>query len=367
MRLPSKKRRASPFSSLNLPTEHEHTQLLGIHRRSRIFFFRSRGSPLKAIKLEGEWKVVASTDDGERELTWTFKQDGKLKGTSLDEDSFDERDFDRIMIKEKKVTLETDIEADGRSGKIVVNGEEKSFGKLAGKWTIVGDDGVEYMSGDFTAMKEVKYAGEWDAISILPSGEELDHTVNLDGKNSKLKGFIDGSLGKIDLNKAKAKNGELVFEFTFTMEGNTMDAVIEASPKNENHLVGEWTVESPDGEMSGDWSAKRKVKSIAGKWKTVAVVPDYGDYEGTLDLVMKDGKYSGKTAGNDGESLELKKVAFDGKEMVFSFPFDRDGITGTIKVEAKMQKDGSFKGEWSLTGEDGQEYARDEWKATPQK
>ena len=62
--------------------------------------------------------------------------------------------------------------------------------------------------------------------------------------------------------------------------------------------------------------------------------------------------------------IELKSAKVDGKNIRFQFPFERDDVEGTIVVEAKLQGDGSLKGEWVLTGADGTEVAGDSYKAT---
>jgi|GEM_PF-6582011 len=318
---------------------------------------------LKPMKIDGVWKVTASMDGGnERELTWTIKKDGdKLTGTSFDHEDDTERDFDSVQVKEKKVVMEMAIEADGNEGVIRIEGEEKSPGKLVGKWSVVDTP----YSGDFVAMREMQYAGEWDAVSVLPDGQELKSVLKLVKKNGKMMGVLDGQTGKIDLDKVRVKDGQIHVEFAFEMDGNEIEVTIEAKPEGDDKLVGEWSVPNGGG-TTGDWQATRK-SPLVGMWEYAAVVPDAGDQEGTIMFAMKDGKYMGKSEGDDGVTSEIKKVAFDGKRLVFSFPFERDGLEGVITIEAKTQKDGSLDGEWILAGEDGNEYARDSWKAKRKK
>ena len=313
---------------------------------------------LKPVKLDGVWKVSASMDGGEeREYTWTFKKDGdKFSGISLDHENDDERDFESIKVKEKKVVIEMEIEGDGQEGVIRIEGEEKSPGKLVGKWSVV-DTPYE---GDFVAMREVDFAGEWDAVSVLPDGQGIKSVLKLMKKSGKMMGVLDGQAGKIDLDKVSVKDGKLHVEFAFEMQGNEIEVSIDAKPEGDDKLVGEWSV--PDGGgTSGDWSAKRK-SPLAGAWKYMAVVPD-GDQEGDIMFAMKDGKLSGTSKGPDGDATKMDKIAFDGKKLMFSVPFERDGVEGIVNIEAKVQKDGSLDGEWILVGGDGNEYARDSWKA----
>ncbi len=52
--------------------------------------------------------------------------------------------------------------------------------------------------------------------------------------------------------------------------------------------------------------------------------------------------------------------------MKLALPVELDGFTGTIRVVAEKQNDGSLQGEWVLTGNDGVEVMRDSWRATRQ-
>ena len=321
----------------------------------------------ESVNLVGVWKATASSDEGEREITWTFKKENdKLKGVSLDGQSGEESNLDRIVVKGKKVTLEIDIEQDGNKGMIQVDAEEKSPGKLVGKWSIVSDEGTEYMSGEVTAMKEVAFAGEWAAVSILPDGSEYESVMSLKGENAKLAGKLDGQAGEIDIDKISMTDKGLQIEFEIEMEGNSFDVKIKAQPDGNDKLKGKWIANGDDGgeAAEGEWSAVRKNKGLAGKWDVVATVPDADDYHGTLTLEAKDGKYGGVSKSNDGEAKEIEAVKSDDKSIEFSTPFEYDGNKGTITVTAKQQEDGSLKGEWVLIGKDGNEWARESWKAT---
>lgn len=320
---------------------------------------------LQPIDLPGTWNVEASTDNGTRKLTWTFSEkDGNVLGVSLDSEEGNERNFDSVVVKEKKVTLDIKIEADGNTGTIRAEAEEKSPGKLVGKWSILDDDGAEYAAGELTATKEVSFAGEWMTVAETPNGE-TESTLTLTGNNSGLKGELEGELGKVQIDKVKLANDGLRLKFEFEAEGNPLEVTIKAKPEGNDKLVGNWIATGDDGSVvaEGKWSAKRKL-ALVGTWKVVASVPENADHHETITLAAKNGEYSGMSKGDDSEAKELTSVNVDGQSVTFTVPFEYQGNTGTITVEAKLQNDGSLKGEWVLTDSGDTEYARETWKAT---
>jgi hypothetical protein len=326
--------------------------------------------PDTPVDLVGAWKVTASSDEGSRELTWTFSNDGdKLSGDSLDNGNSERRALDRITVKGKEVKLEVDINQDGNQGTIVVEAEEESPGKLLGKWAIVGTDGTEYMSGKVSAVKEVQFEGEWVATATLPDGQTMESNMKLAGPNSALKGSVNGRAGEVELDKLTAKDRQLELAFDFEMDGNTIDCTIKAEAKDTTNLVGKWSVVGEDGaEMaSGKWMAVRKAAGLAGVWDVVASVPDGADYNGTLTLTETNGKYAGETKSSGGEARSLSSAEINGESVKLTVPFEYQGITGTITINAKQTPEGSLKGEWVLTGNDGNELARETWTAVPRK
>lgn len=328
----------------------------------------------KPLDLVGVWNVTATSSEGdgdERKITWTIRKEGeKLTGDSKDHENGNERTLDRIKTEGNEVVIEIDIESDGNRGIIKVIAEEKEAGKLVGKWTIEGEDGTEYLSGELTALKEIKvaYAGDWNSTSVLPNGEERSAILQLSGDNANLKGAFksdDGNALTIDEIKADGKNVRL--EFKLTIQDNVVDAAIEGELKAENKLAGKWILTGDDGSefASGDWSAVREAKlDIAGVWNVSAVLPEGGEYTGTLTLKRDGEKYVGKSKSSDGEERELNSVKFDGEEVVFTIELDGD-VTGTITVTAKRDEGKGLIGTWKLVGSDGSEVAGDEWKAVP--
>lgn len=312
--------------------------------------------------LIGVWNATASTDDAERDITWTFKMDGdKVTGMSHDHENGDDRELDRITVKDKKVVLEIDMEQDGNKGVIKVLADLTTSRTLKGKWSIVGDDGQEYMSGDVEAVKEVAMAGQWNSVAELPDGSEHESVFEVKGKNKSLTGVIQGDDGEIKIEKVKATDEGLYCSFEFEMDGNTIPVIIEAKLDGENKLVGEWAVE--DGGADGKWTATRKVKpTMAGEWDVTAEVEDSPNYRGTLVLQEADGKYTGTSKSADGDARKLTTASVDGKDVRFTVPFERDAYSGTIEIKAELDDDGKLVGKWSLSS-DGTEYASGKWEA----
>ena len=323
---------------------------------------------LEGVAIEGAWNVVATSDQGEMTLTWTFKNDGKLSGESLNHLDGDTRRFDRISVKKKAVTLEMDIEQDGQKGVIKVEAIEKSKGKLSGEWSIIDSEGTVRMNGKVSATKQVAFAGIWKAESEVPNGNTIQSVVKLSGKNDRLKGTVEGGAGAIEIKKLTAKDNELKINFDLEMNGNTIDVTIEAQPKGDNKLEGRWFVLNENGEEAaeGKWAAERK-PTLAGSWSVVATVPNAADYNGELTLTESNGSYSGSSTDSSGVETKFTKVEVKEDKLMFTVPFEQDGYSGTITVNATLQDNGSMKGEWALTDETNGEVAREAWTATRKK
>ena len=315
-----------------------------------------------AHALIGVWNATAATDNGERDITWTFKKDGdRITGISHDHESGDDRNLDRITVKGKKVTLEVDIEQDGNEGVIkVVADMEKSL-MLKGKWSVLGDDGQVYMSGDIEAEKEVAFAGKWNSVAELPDGSEHESVVHIEGANKRLTGVIHSDDGDMKLKKIEATENGLYCTFDYDMDGETIPVVIEAKLDDENKLVGEWATE--DGAAEGNWTATRRIAAtMAGMWDVTAEVGDNPNYKGTLKLEEDNGNYTGTSQSGDREAKKLATASVNGKDLHYTVPFERDGYSGTVEVKATLNGDGELVGKWMLTA-DGTEYASGKWEA----
>lgn len=320
----------------------------------------------KSIDLEGEWNIKVSMPEGEDAVTWIIvKEDGKLTGKGIDHEDDEEFTFDRITVDGNKATVEVDVDQDGNTIVIRAEVEQLTRDTLKGEISATAENDAVLMEAKLKGTRAIQYAGEWNTVSTMRNGNELESVLNLKGKNNALTGVLQRKAGDIDLDKVSIKDGQVRIEFELDMNGNSIECVVEAKPKGANQLVGKWNVERPNGNvMTGDWKATRKAPTLAGTWDVVAVVPDSPEYNGTLVLELNDGKYSGTNEGQNGDVKELTMVKVGVAEIEIAFPFESGGNEGSIGVEAKLQKDGSLKGEWFLTDDSGQEWVRDEWKAT---
>jgi hypothetical protein len=329
----------------------------------------------KPVALEGIWKATAESDDGERKYTVTVaKKDKSLTGTSVSVESGNERKIDRISIKEKKVTFEYDVERDGDNGIIKVVADEKVAGKLEGKWTVEGADGTVLMSGPWSAEKEVEFslAGEWDSVGTTKDGEKHPSQIVVSGSGASLKGEFASDNGNLKIDSAKLDGKNVHFAFVLDFDGTKVPTTIEAKATDDNTLEGKWIIKNETGEVAatGGWTAKRKLKpafALAGSWDVVAALPENGEYKATLTIAKKGEAFIGSSKGDDGEPTELKTVTFDGAKLVYTLGIERNGQTRIITVSAVKEEDDTFKGRWSLAGEDKNEVAGDVWTAKREK
>ena len=321
----------------------------------------------KSSSVVGKWNATAKTDNGERELVWDIKHNGdKLVGVSLDGEN--ERKFDKVSYKDKKLILEVDFERDGNKGIIRVEAETKKFGQLDGEWSIVDEDGKEYLSGDVSAWKEISFESEWEAVAELPDDQKLEAVLHLKGKNSKLKGVLETDSSETKMEKIDVDEQTITLNFKLDYDGDELDCEIEAKPTSDDRLVGKWKVIDDDGdeELSGEIVAERRRSNLAGKWKVFAVVPDSEDFNGMLTLEFEDGKYAGNLKPSGASAIKLKSAKAEGDEFVFTLPFKHDEYEGTLTVEAKLS-DNVLEGEWSFVDEDGEELGSEDFRATRKK
>ena len=326
----------------------------------------------KPVDLEGVWNAVAGSDQGERKFKVTVaKEDTDFTGTSQSIENGRDRKIDRISVKEKKVTFEFDMERDGEKGLIKVVANEKAPGKLKGKWFIEGADGTVHMTGPWRAEKEVKFslAGEWDSVGTTDEGEKHPSTMTISESGADFKGKFAGEAGDLQIDTVKLDGKKLHLAFVLDFDGTKVPTTIEAEANDDNTIVGKWIIKNESNEVaaSGDWTAKRIVKPafvLAGNWDIVATLPEGGEYNGTLSLQKKGDQFSGSSKSDEGDARELKSVSFDGKNLVYTVSVELDGQEGIITVTGVKEGDDTFKGRWSLTGQDKKEIAGNSWQAT---
>ncbi len=323
------------------------------------------------LDLPGVWNATATMEDTARSITWTFAKEGDtLTAHSKDNESGDERDFDRVTLDGNKVTMEIDFERDGNSGVLKVVAEKGDSGKLGGNWSIVGADGTVYAEGAVTASKKVAvaYAGEWMSTAKVPDGGEHTAALSLSGDNAALKGAFTTEEGtKVEIDNITTGEKHVRFAFDITVEENSINVVIEAALKDENTLSGVWIVKGEDGAEAdkGEWTAVRaEAPDFAGEWNVSAVTPEGGEHQSTLTLARDGDTYTGKSKSDEGGEHELTTVAVEGSHLVLTLKMERDGQSGTIKVDAERKEDGSLDGRWSVSDAEGTEIAGEKWKAT---
>jgi hypothetical protein len=320
--------------------------------------------------LAGKWNAVATSENGDREYIVTLSKEGdKLTGTSAAVNEGTDRTIDRITVKEKNVTFEFDFERDGKKGIIRVVADEKSAGLLDGKWSVEGSDGTVYMSGAWRAEKEIQFslAGEWDALGTSDNGDEYRSVLTVTGSASDTKGKFNSERGEVTLDGIKVGGKKVDLSFALQFDGNSTPTTIEAQVADNDTLKGNWIIKNAEGEVAatGPWTATRKPTfTIAGDWAIVATLPDGGEYKGTISIAQNGDRLSGTTKPDStDEAKDLTTVKFDGKTLIYTIPFERDGQQATITVQAAVAGAESLEGEWSLTGDDGNELAGDSWNA----
>ena len=323
----------------------------------------------KSVDLPGTWNSFASTDDGENEYTLTIKKnESGLSGVSVARDSGEERELDRIKVKDGTVTIEVDIENNGQTGIIRVEAKQTSPGKLEGKWQIVDTAGEEYLSGDWKAKKKVKakLEGTWKSAATMEDGSDLESNMTIKKSADKYSGNMKSDRGEIALKTIKVDGSKVAMTFDIEVEGESLDGTIDASFSGENSLDGSWAVKNDsDVEVaSGPWNATREGFDPVGAWEISAVIPD-GTYSAVANIKKNDeGKLVGTIEGPDGKSRDLDNIKAEGNAISFTTDYESDEATGVITVKTKAGPDGKLIGTWALTGSDGGEIASDSISAT---
>lgn len=323
--------------------------------------------------LAGVWNATATSEQGDRDYTVTLSGEGdKLAGKSVAVADGTDRTIDRITISETNVTFEFDFESDGNQGIIKVVADKKSPTQLDGKWTITGTDGTVYMSGAWRADKETKFslAGEWDSLGTSDNGDEYPSLLNVTDSAADTVGKFVNDDSEIAIDSIKIDGTTVTLSFALDMDGLKIPTTIEAEATGDDSLKGKWIIKDAEGEIAatGPWNATRKPAfAIAGSWTAVAALPEGDEYNGTLDIEQSGDSLTGtsQTDGSD-ETTTMNSLKFDGKNFSYSVPFEFDGQSGTVTVEATVEGTDTLTGRWTLTGPDGSEVATDTMTAKRQ-
>ena len=210
-----------------------------------------------SVSLDGKWDVTAAIDDFEtRDSTLTLSHaDGKWKGIMVGEDG-ESRDFDRVNIDGHTLIIELDVSQNGQNGVLGAKAELQKNGELSGKWYLRGDDGVEYMTNDWEAVRSLANvaAGNWKATAFTPEGD-LNYTLNLSKKGSSFNGTVASGQGALELSKVKIDKN------TLTTENPYGDGSVKVVAKltEASKLKGQWFFRDEFGAevADGEWFANK--------------------------------------------------------------------------------------------------------------
>ena len=104
---------------------------------------------------------------------------------------------------------------------------------------------------------------------------------------------------------------------------------------------------------------------LIGTWDVKGTAPNGDTRESLITFERKNGKLHCVASGERGE-MEMDSVNIDGKKIVLEKKFDRDGVTGSLKVAATETGDGKLAGTWSID-RDGADEISGAWEATKRK
>ncbi|HIG30374.1 MAG TPA: hypothetical protein EYQ50_22275 [Verrucomicrobiales bacterium] len=112
-------------------------------------------------------------------------------------------------------------------------------------------------------------------------------------------------------------------------------------------------------------SKKRQKTRLVGNWKATAGLPNGESRDLTLSIKNNKGKLTVISKGETREST-FDRVTLDGNKVRFERDYERDGNTGTIRVDA-VYKQRKLKGTWSLLDSTGTEISAGDYSAEKQK
>ena len=195
----------------------------------------------------GTWNLKSTSEAGDMEHILVLNEDitgtvGDIKVTDLTV-SQEEIAFElTLAIDGESMNFEIELSLDGDKliGEAYVNGE--SAAEIEGTLEEAG------------SKSESSVFGSWAIASTSEAGE-LKHTLVL---NNKLTGTIDGN----EITDLTISSDEISFEFTMSVEGESMDLEIDASIEG-NELSGEAYVNGDSvaeltGKKADDASAKKE-------------------------------------------------------------------------------------------------------------
>jgi hypothetical protein len=104
---------------------------------------------------------------------------------------------------------------------------------------------------------------------------------------------------------------------------------------------------------------------LIGTWDVKGTAPNGDIRESLITFELKNSHLHCVASSERGE-MEMDSVNLDGKKVILKKEFDRDGITGSLRVAAAETGDGKLTGTWSIE-RDGADEISGAWEAAKRK
>ncbi len=309
--------------------------------------------------IDGRWRAVFSSAQGERDYYLELKQDGtKVRGALISPRS-GEYPLKSGSIKDGKLSIEVEREYGDNRVTLEIRGPLKEGRHVDGKISVEGNE-----IADFKMTRLPRPAGKWNVVAKSPDESNEYPLVLLLEKGKKgFAGHFESELGKHKVTEAGWQGADFKIGFVLPMDGNEIPVQIAVAFEGDNKLVGKWTVEGDGQQYTGKWSATREIPKprfdLAGRWKTFASTSDGNSYEADLVVSREGEKLVGKYSGQLGD-LNYDDVKQDGRVVRLELTAAINDNSVTFVVEAEAKGDHRLVGKWIVKGND--EFSGD-WKA----
>ncbi len=110
--------------------------------------------------------------------------------------------------------------------------------------------------------------------------------------------------------------------------------------------------------------ADHHLPSLEGVWHGAGTLPDGGGIsETTLTIKKESGKLSAVSVNAEGEARSIDRIKVNGVALEIEIDVGQGDQRGIIGVKAKLDDKGVMNGKWYIRGNDGTEYALENWQA----
>ena len=216
------------------------------------------------LNLDGEWEVVAESNDGEiHDVEFVFKKgDNGHTGHMITEEG-ETLSFKNIKTDGKNVSFETTMDVQGTSVTIRSKGTEVDPGKIKGTWEAVTGDNVVAAGGEWKAKrKESKTAsvvGEWD-LEFKVNDQSREYGMKIKESDDGLEGVvISPRSGEYPCKNIEFKDGKLYVTVIREFNENKVELKYEAAlSKDGKSLDGEFEAVGFGDQYSGTWTGVKK-------------------------------------------------------------------------------------------------------------